>query len=191
MKKLISKAALLLAAALALPTSANAVVYWNWSFDGYVYGDGYDGSSQPFGSVPLTGSGTFTTDDRTIYQDGPQQIPYYQITQITGTWNGNSITGLVPVESVDYGNDNKLLEPINFFTNNGVFFTTGTSQVYIRWDNQYNILSSDGFGPFTATISPVPIPIPAPIPEPETYALMLVGLAVVGAAAKRKARRAQ
>ena len=29
------------------------------------------------------------------------------------------------------------------------------------------------------------------VPEPETYALMLVGLAVVGAAAKRKARRAQ
>jgi hypothetical protein len=31
----------------------------------------------------------------------------------------------------------------------------------------------------------------SPVPEPETYALMLAGLAVVGAAAKRKARRAQ
>jgi hypothetical protein len=31
----------------------------------------------------------------------------------------------------------------------------------------------------------------SPVPEPETYALMLAGLAVVGAAAKRKASRAQ
>lgn len=31
----------------------------------------------------------------------------------------------------------------------------------------------------------------APIPEPETYALMLAGLAVVGAAARRKANRAR
>ena len=31
----------------------------------------------------------------------------------------------------------------------------------------------------------------SPVPEPETYALVLAGLAVVGAAAKRKARRTQ
>jgi hypothetical protein len=177
MKKMILKTALLLAVALALPTSANAIVVWDWSFDGTVYGNEYVGSGQPFGNVPLKGSGTFTTDDRTTYQDGPQQIPYYQITKITGMWNGNSITGLVPVESLDYSNDNKLLEPIALLTYNGVFFTTESSQVYIR-NSQYGFLSSDGFGPFTATI--------APIPEPETYALMLASLAVVGAAARRR-----
>ncbi len=186
MKKLISKAALLLATTLALPTSANAVVYWDWSFDGYVYGDGYDGSGQPFGNLPLKGSGTLMTDDRNTYQDGPQQIPYYQITQITGTYNGNTITGLIPVESDDYPNDNKLLDDYKLLTSYGVLFTAGISQVYIRWDNQYNILSSNGYGPFTATVSPVPVPVPAPIPEPETYALMLAGLALVGAAARRR-----
>lgn len=35
------------------------------------------------------------------------------------------------------------------------------------------------------------IALAAPVPEPETYALMLAGLAVVGAAANRRARRAQ
>jgi PEP-CTERM motif len=39
--------------------------------------------------------------------------------------------------------------------------------------------------------SSAPFLLTAPIPEPETYALMLAGLAVVGAAAKRKACRAQ
>lgn len=33
--------------------------------------------------------------------------------------------------------------------------------------------------------------VAVPVPEPQTYALMLVGLAVVGAAARRKASRAQ
>ena len=50
-----------------------------------------------------------------------------------------------------------------------------------------------GFGSNTTPFSAVAVraTVTAPIPEPETYALMLVGLAVVGAAAKRKARRAQ
>lgn len=50
-----------------------------------------------------------------------------------------------------------------------------------------------GFGSNTTPFSAVAVraTVTAPIPEPETYALMLAGLAVVDAAAKRKARRTQ
>ncbi len=57
---------------------------------------------------------------------------------------------------------------------------------------EFNSLNSFGFfGPLLDGVSlEIAAPI-APIPEPETYALMLAGLAMVGAAAKRKASRAK
>jgi len=63
-----------------------------------------------------------------------------------------------------------------------------TTAAYVRFvissnwgDTEWTGLAEIGFGG-----SPV-----SPVPEPETYALMLFGLAVVGAAAKRKASQAK
>jgi len=161
MKKLILKAALL-AATLALPMSANAVVYWDWSWSG-------NG----------TGSGSLTTDDLSGTS--------YLITDMMGIWNGANITGLLAPGS--YGsNDNLLFDDLPQLTFNGVSFGTNvvsSSQVNLFWseylknyagvETQRNIRG----GTFTATQV-------APVPEPETYALMLAGLALVGAAARRR-----
>ena len=68
MKKLILKAALLLATTLALPMSAHAVVVWDWSWSG-----------------TDIGSGTLTTDDLSVGS--------YLITDMTGTWNTANING--------------------------------------------------------------------------------------------------
>jgi hypothetical protein len=35
----------------------------------------------------------------------------------------------------------------------------------------------------------VPIPVPVPVPEPETYAMLLAGLGIVGAVARRRSKR--
>ena len=166
MKKLISKAALLLATTLAFPTSANAVVVWDWSWSG-----------------TDNGSGTLTTNDLLSGK--------YLITAMTGTWNGASITGLLAPGTYPNvsGNDNFLLDGSPQLGPSGLSFETASSSSQV---NLYKSLpdyawlsSDDGYGNGTFTATQV-----AAVPEPETYALMLAGLAVVGAAARRRRARA-
>ena len=166
MKKLISKAALLLAAALALPTSANAVVVWDWSWSG-----------------TDIGSGTLTTNDLSSGS--------YLITAMTGTWNTEVITLLPAGTEVDSGFpiDNLLFDLPQQLSLAGLGFTTFSENVNLFADSPYAVVTSPiseeyyRGGVFTAT--PV-----AAVPEPETYALMLAGLALVGAAARRRRARA-
>ncbi len=165
MKKLISKAALLLATTLAFPTSANAVVVWDWSFTGDV-----------------SGSGTLTTNDLEGDAASYPFAQYYTVTGITGAYNGYSITGL----DTNYGG-NQLLDATPQLNFSGIFFdydVFGSPLVGNFWysssDSSY-AADGDFLGTFEATKSSV-----SPIPEPETYALMLAGLALVGAAARRR-----
>ena len=165
MRKLISKAALLLAAALALPTSANAVVVWDWSWSG-----------------TDIGSGSLTTNDLSAGS--------YLITEMTGTWNGADITLLPAGTEVESGApiDNLLLDLPQQLNYAGLGFTTLSENVNLFFLVETYVVSTSLIsvyrgGVFTAT--PV-----AAVPEPETYALMLAGLALVGAAAHRRRARA-
>jgi hypothetical protein len=69
-----------------------ADLLWNWS---------YKNSDL---TPPCKGSGTFTTTE----QQGSDGSQYYIITGIMGTVEGNTITSLLPPDSLGYENDNKL-----------------------------------------------------------------------------------
>jgi hypothetical protein len=165
MKKLISKAALLLAAALALPTSANAVVVWDWSFTGDV-----------------SGSGTLTTNDLEGDAASYPFAQYYTVTGSTGTYRGYSIIGL----DTNYGG-NQLLDATPQLNFSGIFFEYNffsyplAGNFYYFYKDSSYVVDGERFGTFEATKSSVPA-----VPEPETYALMLAGLVLVGAAARRR-----
>ncbi len=62
--------------------SASALI-WNWNYSG----------------TGITASGTFTTNDT------PDSLGFYLITRITGTRNGESITGLLPAGIPIPGNE--------------------------------------------------------------------------------------
>jgi len=163
MKKMLLKVALLLAAALALPMSANAVEWrWDWT---------------PEDDLSTATFGTLTTDEMSAGS--------YLITAMSGTWNAQAVTLLDPGT---HGNDNLLYD--DFFGSGGqiqldlqgVSFSTPDGSewnFFYRGQGDMEESTSGSVGTFTATQV-------SPIPEPETYALMLAGLAVVGAAAMRR-----
>ena len=173
MNKLILKATLLLAAALALPISANATVYWDWT---WTTSDARSTDS----------SGTLTTVDLSARS--------YLITAMTGTWNGYVIDHLLDTGRLE-NNSNLLLDDSPQLDMDGVAFETVLGKTNIRYSDDLSAYFwrttggdgrtrlGEGVGTFTATQV-------AAVPEPETYALMLAGLAVVGAAACRRRARA-
>jgi hypothetical protein len=164
MKKLIAKTALLLATTLVSPMSAHAVE-WTWTWTG---GD--------------TGSGTLTTDDLLAGS--------YLITAMTGTWNGENITSLLPVGTEvepTYKIDN-LLFLGSQLTFNGLGFSTVVStvaaNVNLFLDSSYTAFNSFYGKPYTYGVFTA-----IQVPEPGTYALTLAGLGLAGAAAKRRKAR--
>ncbi|MEC4812602.1 MAG: PEP-CTERM sorting domain-containing protein [Scytonema sp. PMC 1069.18] len=64
-------------------TQAASALTWNWSYSG----------------TGITASGTFTTNDT------PDDLGFYQISEITGTRNGETIIGLQPAGTPIPGNE--------------------------------------------------------------------------------------
>ena len=127
MKNLALLSATVLAATSGLifgTMQATSALNWNWNYSG----------------TGITASGTFTTNDT------PNDLGFYQISEITGTRNGETITGLQPVETSIPGN-----EPFNVDN----LISLNTQQ-----------LTGDGFGysteqgnystPFLASFLPTP-----------------------------------
>ncbi len=165
-------AALGIGLALATPLPAHASRIWDWSYTG----------------AGIAASGTFTTTD-TANGSG-----YYQIVGITGSRDGDAITGLQPTGTPIPGNepyavDNLISLSGPQLTVNGFGFATATGDFANPFYADY--LPSPGYleffsaPPFTPVIGPEDSELPViftamlatGVPEPNTLALLFAGLA--------------
>jgi hypothetical protein len=166
-------AAAVAASTLAAP-QASADIVWNW---------GYTGAN-------IQAAGTFTTLDSADV-DG-----FYLVTAISGTRNGDTITGLYPTGSAIPGNEPYTLDNLVRFgadgqlTVHGLGFTTASG-------GYSNPFYADFFSPaiylevFTTQSSYQEVAVtftatPSVVPEPASMLLMLAGLGALGFARGRR-----
>lgn len=143
------------------PAAQAEPLTWDWSWTG-----------------ANTGGGTLTTD--------PESRRLYKVTAITGTWDGHTITGLAPNESVG-GNDNLLLAgspQLNVF---GTAFNIPGDGINLYYNGAvggYNSFDADTetstLGMFTATLAP------AAVPEPASLSMLGAVLIALGLLHRRK-----
>ena len=167
-----------LPAALALTTLAAHADTFDWSLTG---------PSASLGGFPETGSGSLTATLVTGNE--------WEITSITGTLGGSTITGLT-----NYGGADNLLFPsstlldtsgLGVETANGTeldifsFYAPGSTDI-TPGNNYGEIVSVGGFGVGTFSLTDTT----SPVPEPST--LLMLGTGLLGAAgvARRKLFRA-
>ena len=148
--------------------SASLIWDWNYARDG------------------VLASGTFTTDDI------PSGSGFYLISGITGTRNGETITGLQPTGTPIPGNEpfavDNLVSPNGpQLTHNGFGFATSggnyANPFFADFSSPAQYLEFFSVPPFTAGLgvedSELPIDFAATlrnVSEPATYSLLLVGL---------------
>src|ERR1700733_926929 len=161
MRRVPIAAAILATAGAAAP--AHASVLWDFTFT--AGGD--------------SASGTLTTDDLSAGS--------YQITDVTGTFDGITITGLAPTgqgPSVPDGTDNLLFPGPDFLDGNGFAFdlaSGGPETIYgpegFYFD--YSVANgAGGFGTFSASL--------APVPEPASVGLVAAAMGAIGLLRRRR-----
>lgn len=145
----------------------------------------FDTTSTAFGGPFQTIRGTFTTSDTAVDRFGQKALA---ITGISGTINGAAITGLFDTGTPYY----YFTTGPTFLDGSGVRFNTAsaTNIAFFHQDNvapdTYRVNGNgtiSAFGP--ATSSPV---MAGAVPEPATWAMMLVGFGMIGAAARYRRR---
>ena len=145
--------------------------------------------------VGFAASGTIT-DDETVGFANLYPCPTcatgpgYLATGVTGTINGDAITGLAPLNSTA-GNNNRVYPTSTPQLDWGDFgFATATTLYNVfegsYYQNHYGYFLAVGNGPIFANAVSFSLS-PAAVPEPATWVLMLGGLGAVGVALRRRA----
>ena len=156
-------AALLTVTAFAFSSGAQADTTWAWSDSG----------------SGVTASGTFVTA-------GAALVPE-DILSISGTRNGVAILGLVPLgEDGNFAYDNQFTNSGNYFTDAGMLYDVGGGDVghfnvYFFEGQHFDLQVVDG----QAIEIPISFSVTA-VPEAATYVYMALGLAGIGALARRR-----
>jgi hypothetical protein len=187
---------------LSAARPASADLLWSWS---------YKCDAATF-SKCQGGSGTYTSTDTA---EGPTGNPYYVLTSITGTVEGNTITSLLPPDSLELNNDNKISafkgpsegtpyshDPSHTVT--GIGFLTNNDPPTVANRNNLAQVFQDYFtGDYTQIAGPNGLSLtnvdfsaklvgqtdptsPTPVPESSTLTLLGTGILGVAGAMRRK-----
>lgn len=150
---------------------ANCALLWNWSYSG----------------PSITAAGTFTTVDT------PDSLGFYLITGITGTRNGETITGLQPTDTPIPGNepfnvDNLVRIGTHQLTGDGFGYSTSGGNYaspffadFLPTPGYMEVFSAPPLTPGFENLGPedseLEITFSAtPVPEPQTALLLMTGL---------------
>lgn len=158
--------ALALTVAVAMPASAA-----QYSFD-------FTTSQLLFGAGPISGSGVFTTSD-TATQVGGQTA--YAITSITGFVNGSAIVA----PTGNYGN--YFTTGPTFLDGTGLrFFTAAGNDIRFFFQDTVSQYRVNTFSPGASAYVTATSAAVAGVPEPASWAMMIAGFGLLGAAARQR-----
>ena len=146
----------------------------------------FDFSGNGFFGGTLNGAGTLTTSDDS-FVNPENGFTVQRITGITGTFNGSAITGLAP--GVFGANNLFYLTGPFFVDGNGLGFRTASGvavNLFVTNGTSYRV-NTQGAGLLTGIVTANARTVAAAVPEPSTWMLMLLGMAGVGFAMRRKA----
>lgn len=163
---------LLAVAAAAVATPASAATF-DFTFDT---------TSTLFGGPNQTIRGTFTTADTPVDRFGFSAL---QITGISGTINGQAITGLLD----NFGPYYYLTSGPTFLDGSGVRFNTALASniAFFHQDGvAADIYRVNGNGTISAFGPATSRAVSSAVPEPATWLMMLLGFGAAGVAMRRR-----
>jgi hypothetical protein len=133
-----------------------------------------------------TGSGATTADLR-LRTANTAVAGSFAILGVSGTVNGDVVTGLAPVNPPGFTTDNRYFATDPILTSGGVGFFSATA-TYNLWDNSpgsYSLYGTTNGGGSYVPASDGTLSIAA-VPEPALWGLMIVGFGLTGIAARRR-----